>query len=161
LKEAQATKVEYQMGLTTLEKEAAERGEDWEELLEQRAEERARMVALGIDPDSIGGDAKVQPIANDDDEEKLGDDGEERDGDESKDDDEDITSQMNTYATAVRAGAITPQPEDEDHFRARAKLPPTSDAVKAAWRRERTRRPVTLSQSAAAATPPPDESGEE
>lgn len=50
LKEANATKVEYSMGLTTLEKEAAERGEDWEELLEQRAQEQRRMAELGIDP---------------------------------------------------------------------------------------------------------------
>lgn len=53
LKEANATKVEYSMGLTTLEKEAAERGEDWEELLEQRAYERQRMTELGIDPSQM------------------------------------------------------------------------------------------------------------
>lgn len=53
LKEANATKVEYSMGLTTLEKEAAERGEDWEELMEQRAQELARMQELGIDPASM------------------------------------------------------------------------------------------------------------
>lgn len=48
LKEANATRVEYAMGLTTLEKEAAERGEDWEELLEQRAEEKRRADDLGL-----------------------------------------------------------------------------------------------------------------
>lgn len=48
LKEANATQVEYQLGLTTLEKEAAERGEDWEEILEQRAEEKRRMAELGL-----------------------------------------------------------------------------------------------------------------
>lgn len=53
LKEANATKVEYSSGLTTLEKEAGERGEDWEELLEQRAEENSRMAELGIDPATL------------------------------------------------------------------------------------------------------------
>lgn len=52
-KDANASAKEYSLGLTTLEKEASARGEDWEELLEQRAQERARMVALGLDPKEI------------------------------------------------------------------------------------------------------------
>ena len=59
LKEANATKVEYSMHLTTLEKEAAERGEDWEELLDQRAEERQRMTELGLDPADLMGPTPV------------------------------------------------------------------------------------------------------
>jgi lambda family phage portal protein len=55
LKEANATKVELSSSLTTLEKEAAERGEDWEELLEQRAEEADRMRELGLDPSIVTG----------------------------------------------------------------------------------------------------------
>lgn len=62
LKEANATKVEYQMNLTTLEKEAAERGEDWEELLSQRAEEKRRMKELGLDyAELVGPTAVAQP----------------------------------------------------------------------------------------------------
>lgn len=49
LKEANATKVEMELHLTTLEKECAERGEDWEEVLEQRAEEKKFAAALGVD----------------------------------------------------------------------------------------------------------------
>jgi lambda family phage portal protein len=62
LKEANATKVEYQMHLTTLEKEAAERGEDWEELLEQRAEEKNRMAELELNyADLVGPTSVAQP----------------------------------------------------------------------------------------------------
>lgn len=50
LKEANATQVELDMGLTTHEKECAERGEDWEEIAEQRAREQKRFKELGIEP---------------------------------------------------------------------------------------------------------------
>lgn len=59
LKEANATKVELQMNLTTMEKEAAERGEDWEELLDQAAEEKARMEDLGLDYAAVSGQTPV------------------------------------------------------------------------------------------------------
>ncbi len=49
-KDANASRIEYSLGLTTLEKEASERGEDWEDLLEQRAQEFKRMEQLGLDP---------------------------------------------------------------------------------------------------------------
>lgn len=61
LKESNATKVELNMSLTTLEKEAAERGEDWEELLEQRAEERRLMQELGLDDAQVVGPAPMPP----------------------------------------------------------------------------------------------------
>lgn len=62
LKESNGTKVELSMGLTTLEKEAAERGEDWEELLMQRAEEKQRMEELGLNnADVIGPTPVPQP----------------------------------------------------------------------------------------------------
>jgi capsid protein len=47
------------MNLTTLEKEAAERGEDWEELLDQRAEEKARMDELGLSYSDVVGPTPV------------------------------------------------------------------------------------------------------
>lgn len=59
LKEANATKVELQMNLTTLEKEAAERGEDWEEMLEQLAEEKVRMNELNLNPADVTGPTPV------------------------------------------------------------------------------------------------------
>lgn len=50
LKEKKATAVDFELGLTTLEKEAAEGGEDWERLMEQRAVEykRAEEIAQSM-----------------------------------------------------------------------------------------------------------------
>ncbi len=48
LKEAKATGEDLANGVTTLEREAAARGSDWEEDAEQRARERDRYEALGL-----------------------------------------------------------------------------------------------------------------
>jgi lambda family phage portal protein len=48
VKEATAAKLRVDGNLSTLELEAAEQGQDWEELLEQRAIEKARMEDLGL-----------------------------------------------------------------------------------------------------------------
>lgn len=48
LKEARADQLEMQMGTLTLEQACAERGQDWEETLEQLAREKKRMDELGI-----------------------------------------------------------------------------------------------------------------
>jgi lambda family phage portal protein len=52
-KEANATRIEYGMHLTTLEEEAALRGRDWEEVLEQRKQEDKRMRQLGLNPEAV------------------------------------------------------------------------------------------------------------
>jgi lambda family phage portal protein len=49
LKEANATQLRMQSGMTTLEFEQAEQGQDWEETLEQQAYELARRRELGLD----------------------------------------------------------------------------------------------------------------
>lgn len=48
VKEATAAKLRMDSGLSTLESEAAVQGLDWEEVLEQRATEQARMKELGL-----------------------------------------------------------------------------------------------------------------
>lgn len=48
VKEAQASQIRMDSGLSTLADECAEQGLDWEEVLEQRAIERARMAELGL-----------------------------------------------------------------------------------------------------------------
>jgi capsid protein len=66
LKEANATRVEYTSGLTTLEIEAAERGRDWRKLIEQRAQESAYIrdmeLQYKLEPGSLnfGGPSPVQ-----------------------------------------------------------------------------------------------------
>ena len=69
-----------------------------------------------------------------------------------------LVDTFNAYATAVRAGAITPNEADEKHFRQLADLPSVSPAVGGAWREEPTRRPITLMAPAEAdpVTPPAD-----
>lgn len=69
LKEANATRIEYYLGLTTLEKEAAERGEDWEEILEQRAEEQAMAKRLGV-AIGVGAGAPAEPDPDDDEDDR-------------------------------------------------------------------------------------------
>uniref|UniRef100_A0A6M3IJ20 Putative portal protein n=1 Tax=viral metagenome TaxID=1070528 RepID=A0A6M3IJ20_9ZZZZ len=53
---------------------------------------------------------------------------------------------MNDYGIGVRAGAMTPQPEDEDYFRDSMGLPPANEQVKEAWAQEGVRRPITLAK---------------
>lgn len=49
LKEAQASRERMATSQSTLEDECAAQGEDWEEVLEQRARERARALSLGLE----------------------------------------------------------------------------------------------------------------
>ena len=55
VKEAQASKIRLQTGLSTLEEECAMQGLDWEEVLEQRAREQAKCHDLGLAVDEKGG----------------------------------------------------------------------------------------------------------
>lgn len=48
LKESKSDQIELEMGTLTLEMACAERGYDWEEVLEQRAREQATMTRLGV-----------------------------------------------------------------------------------------------------------------
>ncbi len=55
-KTAKATQIEFDLGLTTLEAAAAERGHDWEDIAAQRAREKKRYEELGL-PYPMGGSA--------------------------------------------------------------------------------------------------------
>ncbi|OHE63859.1 MAG: phage portal protein [Treponema sp. GWC1_61_84] len=58
---------------------------------------------------------------------------------------EDMRAYIDAYGIGVRAGVITPQPEDEKHFREKGKLPVVTEAVTQAWKKDGgVRRPVTL-----------------
>lgn len=57
-----------------------------------------------------------------------------------------------TYGMAVRAGAVTPQVEDEEAIRTQLHLPPVGQAARAAWKQAGgVRSPITLDNE----TPPP------
>ncbi|MFO0806667.1 MAG: phage portal protein [Gemmataceae bacterium] len=48
LKDANAAKVRKESGLTTMERECGETGDDWEEVIEQQARERKKCLELGL-----------------------------------------------------------------------------------------------------------------
>ena len=61
---------------------------------------------------------------------------------------------IDASGAAVRAGALTPQPKDENHFRSLAGLPQISEAAVELWRKQGgTRQPVTLAKPEAPAKP--------
>lgn len=60
---------------------------------------------------------------------------------------EDLTAEINAYGVAVRAGAVTPQSEDEEHLREAMGLPPMSAEAKTAWENAgNVRTPITLTK---------------
>lgn len=152
LKEEQAATVAFANGTTTFEKECAERGLDWEEVLEQQAYEKARKRELeaeyGVQLTMGGADpAPAAAAANVPTDEEI--DEAVAEGAISEEDAEELRASIETYGVAVRAGTITPQTADEEHFRSRLKLPSMSGEAREAWAQDQgTRRPVTL-------TPPP------
>lgn len=67
---------------------------------------------------------------------------------------EDLKAQFDAYGVGVRAGAITPTPADEDHFRAVAGLPPTSAEALDDWNKtKKVRKPITLAPPEGSAKP--------
>ena len=70
-----------------------------------------------------------------------------------------IKETVDAYGAAVRAGAITPQTVDEDHFRSMTGLPKLSDPAQRLWRKQGgTRSPITLAVDKG---PTPPTEGEE
>lgn len=67
-------------------------------------------------------------------------------------DKQDAKAVVENYSIAVRAGAITPNQEDEAHFRETMGLPPMSAAVLAEWKKLKgTRAPITIQDEGLAA----------
>lgn len=72
-----------------------------------------------------------------------------------------LANKANAYGVAVRAGAITPQIDDEEATRAEFGLPPMSDAAREAWEAEATRRPITLAPASGSGLNPAVEDDED
>jgi capsid protein len=64
VREAQAAEDRMRIGISTLEREAAEQGADWEELLEQRAHELEKMRELNIPLSAVGAARNAGDVAN-------------------------------------------------------------------------------------------------
>lgn len=63
-KEAEAAARRIDLGISTLEREAAEQGLDWKAVAEQRAREREFIRSLGMDPDTALRSASPRPPAD-------------------------------------------------------------------------------------------------
>ncbi|WCJ62791.1 hypothetical protein [Agrobacterium tumefaciens] len=61
VREAQASQLRMAIGISTLQDECGDQGKDWEEVLEQRAAEQARMRALNLDMATIQSSVSVAP----------------------------------------------------------------------------------------------------
>ncbi|MQV12212.1 phage portal protein [Sinorhizobium meliloti] len=61
VREAQAAQLRMAIGISTLQDECGDQGKDWEEVLEQRAAEQARMRGLGLDMATIQTSVSVAP----------------------------------------------------------------------------------------------------
>jgi lambda family phage portal protein len=144
LKEVQASKEAMAAGLSTQADENASRGLDWQATNEQQQREATDRKNRGLPTIWESSGAPTTPAESTTDEEPP--DGE-RPGDESGDiaDSEEASSRAEAYGIAVRAGAITPQSDDEAAFRELLSLPPRSSDVDSAWKEDGgVRRPITL-----------------
>lgn len=128
------------------------RGADWMEVVERLAMEQREIEARGLPLDS-GTPTQVEDPGDDE--------------DSDLEEIETLKAETDAYGVGVRAGAITAQTEDEEHFRRRMALPAMSADAKAAWKRDKgTRRPITITpepgteRPAPGATPPPDDDDE-
>lgn len=61
VKEAKASELRLNIGLSTLEEECAAQGLDWEEVLEQRAREQSKSEALGLSASLTGTPSSTEP----------------------------------------------------------------------------------------------------
>ena len=153
LKETKADELELDTGGLTYEDYCAARGVDWQEQLEQIAYEQQFRASLGIvrgdergymvpESDDVDGvDKQVDKVDSEVDDEST----EIQTATKTSSDPDAFKKNADGFGVAVRAGAITPQPADEEHFRREAGLPEMSAEVKASWDKAgKTRHPITL-----------------
>jgi phage portal protein, lambda family len=124
-------------GLKTRTQALANRGDDITDFLETAEGERKDIEAHNLEFTADGG-AGV-PVADTEDE----------NGNQSTlDDIEVVNRRANAYGVGVRAGALTPQTDDEEDFRKALALPGMSEDAKRAWSEDKgVRRPITLVSS--------------
>lgn len=61
-KEAKASGLRLSLGISHLEKECAEQGEDWKKVARKRARERRFLLSLGLDPDPAQPETKTESV---------------------------------------------------------------------------------------------------
>lgn len=144
MKEVTAVELRTKLGHTTGQREAMKyNNSDFEENVRQQKGENERLAEAREPLDGAGVadatpdtelDENGNPIEND------GVPGESKGEDPAQ-----LKLVFDAYGVGVRAGIITPQPEDEDSFRTRANLPKMTSATRKNWSKEGdVRRPITL-----------------
>ena len=120
---------ELEAGATTLERIYSPLGESWQANVIQRANEKRFIRELEVKEGVVISDASLVGVA------AVAAAG------------PDLKSQIDAFGIAVRAGAVTPTPDDEAHFRKLAGLPDLRSEGVEAWQEEgNIRRPITLTQ---------------
>jgi len=147
-KQQSADKDKFNMGLTSLKSLARSQGRDRDDILREKAGDlkRADEIAkeVGVDP------ARMIETGTPGLQQGSSDEAPEEDQDEvvarkTKLQFESLKAKYDAYGVGVRAGAITPQEDDEQSFREESGLPATSEAVGGAWEEDKGfRRPITL-----------------
>lgn len=130
LQDAKAKEVELKEMVTSRTRVCRERGHEFKDIVAELAAEKKLVEKVGLSMDDVNA-AVLTPANNE--------------GDQNGRSNEDLKSSMDAYGTGVRAGALTPQQEDENHFRILGGLPGLSKPVTDAWEADGgTRRPITL-----------------
>lgn len=164
VKEAQAAGIRIDGELSTLKDECAEQGRDWRDVMMQRAREKKFASSLGLDDSDRKSPLAIKSRTDIEEKRREAEDEAEAAGQEkpsSSDAAEAVRTRFDTYGVCVRAGAITPQLEDEEAFREAAGLPALSAPVKAVWRDEPVRRPITLAPAGEGRSGPPSRDAED
>lgn len=156
-------------GFESVQGVTAELGKNWKEIIREKIEFRNFLenecaacdpplnpeTIVSTNPKNPQGDG--EGISNDTtDSDSADSDDEGNDAAAAGQEFETLKAEFDAYGVAVRAGAITPQPDDEKQFRQRARLPGMSGAVSNDWKKDKgARRPITLTPRGAESVNPP------
>lgn len=153
--EAQGAQLEFDMGLNSPQNYCAELGRDYETILIQLEADRKARRERGLPEirSTLTRDPQMQSVA----EQVPATDDDAQNDQTGSAGFENVKAEADAYGVAVRAGAITPQTDDERAFREKLSLPPMSEAALQAWQKDSgARRPITLAvpgQTSASSAP--------
>jgi lambda family phage portal protein len=149
-KDRRAEKIAVDNGWKSRDDVIEEEGYDPEEVDERikSSQDRAAALKFGVAASlgaNIPAPAEPSPDGPDPDaDERPTEEDTEGSGGETRRSPDDLKAVVDVYGVSVRSGSITPQVEDEEYFRNELGIPAMSENAKAAWERDKTRRPVTL-----------------
>lgn len=145
--DAEAAILEINEKINSRTRVCRQRGHEFEDILDELAVENAMIEARGLSEGIVN-----QAVVN----------GDLQADDPNRTSSLDLQDKMNTYGVGVRAGAVTPQADDEQQFRKEAGLPDMSKPVQEAWVSDGgTRRPITLASGDAFEASQEDIAGDE